>query len=319
MTHLDNCKTKEGQRDPGFYSKQTNATERRMILRIRAAQELKLKMSTRANTSDEEVSSQEISSRKRAREMADPDPENVHQSRKPRTAKEDDGNATVAITSGSSYQVPGTEDVATGKVSPIAAEVLLTFPIEIATPAHFGMPSNSALIPTHPRASLPSHCDIDKSTTLSNAGTYSSGGTDFLQYPLGSEETFMGDQYMGTFGRAPPLFSHTIDRSSNYPGQEYEITTHASSHTMDGSSSVSAEHQYEAAGLYRAPIFASNTLDGSYQSVCHYETSAQASSVEYDTVDRRQSDTQLANEEAAALYGTSQTAQMFVPAAVRYG
>jgi hypothetical protein len=128
----------------------------------------------------------------------------------------------------------------------------------------------------------------------------------------------MGDQYMGTFGRAPPLFSQTMDRSSNYPGQEYEIT-HASSHTMGGSSSVSAEHQYEAAGLYRAPIFASNTLDGSYQSVCHYETSAQASSVEYDTVDRRQSDTQLANEEAAELYGTSQTAQMFVPAAVRYG
>jgi hypothetical protein len=128
----------------------------------------------------------------------------------------------------------------------------------------------------------------------------------------------MGDQYMGTFGRAAPLFSQTMDRSSNYPGQEYEITIHASSHPMGGSSSVSAEHQYEA-GLYRAPIFASNTLDGSYPSVCHYETSAKASSVEYDTVDRRQSDTQLANEEAAALYGTSQTAQMFVPAAVRYG
>jgi len=239
--------------------------------------------------------------------MADADLDNVHQSRKPRTAKEDDGDATVAISSGSSYQAPGTEDVAT----------------EIATPAHFGMSSNSALIPTHhTRASLPSHCDMNKSTTLSgNAGTYSSGGTDFLQYPLGSEETFMGDQYMATFGRAPLLFSHTMDRSSNYPGQEYEITTHASSHTMDGSSSVSAEHQYKAAGLYRAPLFASNTLDGSYQSVCHYEILAQARvpSVEYNTVDRRQSDTQLANKEVAALYRTSQTAQMFVPAAVRYG
>jgi hypothetical protein len=121
VTHLDNCKTKkEGQRDPEFYSKQTNATERRMILRNRAAQELKLKTSTRANTLDEEVSPQEISSRKRAREMADTDLENVHQSRKPRTAKEDDGDATTAI-SDSSYQAPGTEDVATGKVSPIAA------------------------------------------------------------------------------------------------------------------------------------------------------------------------------------------------------
>jgi hypothetical protein len=54
--------------------------------------------------------------------MADTDLENVHQSRKPRTAKEDDGDATTAI-SDSSYQAPGTEDVATGKVSPIAAEV----------------------------------------------------------------------------------------------------------------------------------------------------------------------------------------------------
>ncbi len=54
------------------------------------------------------------------------------------------------------------------------------FPIERATPAHFGMSLNSVLIPTHPSALIPSHSDTDKSTTLNNAGTYSSGGTDFL-------------------------------------------------------------------------------------------------------------------------------------------
>jgi hypothetical protein len=94
-----------------------------MILYNRAAQELKLKTSARANALDEEALPQEISSRKRVREMADTDLENVYQSRKPRTAEEDDGDATIAISSSSSYQAPGTEDVATGKVSPIAAEV----------------------------------------------------------------------------------------------------------------------------------------------------------------------------------------------------
>jgi len=294
-----------------------------MILRRRAAQELKSKTPTRANISDEEVLSQETSSRKRALELAGLDPEHTHQSRKPRITKEDDRDATAAISSGSSYQAPGTEDVATGKVSLIATEVLLTFPIEIAAPAHFSMPSNSALIPTHhTRATFQSDCDMDKSTNLSgNAGTYSSGGADFLQYPLGSDETFMGDQYMGTFGKAP-LFSHPMDRSSNYPDQEYEITTNASPHTMDGSSSVSAQRQYEATRLYRAPLFASHTLDGSssYQTVCQYATSpARITSVEYNTVGRRQSDAQLANEETSGLYGTSQTVQMFVPAAGHYG
>jgi len=97
-----------------------------MILRNKAAQELKLKASTRANTSDEEA--QGISSRKRARETADPDPdpENVHHSRKPRTTKED-GAATVVINSDSSYQAPGTEGVTTGNISLLAAEILLTF------------------------------------------------------------------------------------------------------------------------------------------------------------------------------------------------
>jgi hypothetical protein len=151
-----------------------------MILYNRTTQELKLKTSIRANTSDEDVSSQEISSRKRVQEIADTDPENIYQSRKLRTSKEDNRDATIAISSGSSYQAPGTKDVAIGKVSPITAEVLLTFPIEIVIPAHFGMPSNSALIPIYPRALLPLYYNIDKSTTLSNTGMYSSGGTDFL-------------------------------------------------------------------------------------------------------------------------------------------
>jgi hypothetical protein len=284
-----------------------------------------LKTPTRANTSDEDVLSQETSSRKRALKIANPDPENAHQSQKPRITKEDNRDATMAISSGLSYQAPRTKDVATSKVSLITAEVLLIFSIEIAAPTQFRMPSNSALIPAHhTRASFPSNCDMDKSTNLSgNASTYSSGGADFLQYPLGGDKNFMGDQYIGTFRKAQLLFSHTINRSSNYPDQEYEITTNTSPHTMDESSSVSAQRQYKATRLYRAPLFASHTLDrsSSYQTVYQYATSAPAriTSVEYNTVDRRQSNAQLANEESSALYRTSQTVQIFVPATGHYG
>ena len=104
---------------------------------------------------------------------------------------------------------------------PIAAEILLTFPIEIATPPYFGMSSNGTL-----------------STTLrGNDGTFSAKGTDF--FSLGSDGTFMDNEYMGTFARAPFLGSHTMDGSSSFPGQEYEATTHARapllhSYTMDG-------------------------------------------------------------------------------------
>lgn len=155
------------------------------------------------------------------------------------------------------------------------------------------------------------------STTLSgNDGTFSARGTEF--FSLGSDETFMSDEYIGAFAtRAPLLVSHTMDGSSSYPGQEYEATTHVRapllcSHTIDGSSNISAEHQYEATILDRAPLLASHTMDGSssYQPVCHYEASVQARipSVDY-AVDRRQS---VTNEEMAALYGTSQTIQTLV-------
>jgi hypothetical protein len=330
VAHIDTCKVKKnGQRDSEFFSKESEAIERRMILRKRASKALKLKRSTIANTSDQEVSSQEISSRKRAQEIADADPEILQRSRKRRT-EDDDGGANVAIISDSSYQAPGTEGVVRSMVSFIALEVLLTFLIEITTPAPFGMSSNGAFIPTYhtARVSLPTHCDMDKSTTLSgNDGTFSAGGTDFLQYS-GSDETFMGDEYMGAFARAPLLFSHTMDGSSGYPGQEHEATTHARapllcSHTMDGSPNVSAGHQYEATVLARAPLLASHTMDGSlsYPTVCHYEAPAQARipSVEYDTVDRRQSNTQLTNEEMTALYRAPQTIQILVPSAGGYG
>lgn len=151
-----------------------------MILYNRTAQELKLKISRRANTSDEEVSSQEISSRKRVQEITDIDPENIYQSRKPQTAKEDNRDGTIVISSGLSYQVSGTEDIGIGKVSPIIAEVLLTSLIEIATPTHFSILSNSTLTPIYPRVLLLSYCNIDKSITLSNTGTYFLGRTDFL-------------------------------------------------------------------------------------------------------------------------------------------
>jgi hypothetical protein len=63
-------------------------------------------------------------------------------------------------------------------------------------------------------------------------------------------------------------------------------------------------------------------MDGSstYQTVCPYEASAQAMipSVEYNTVDRRQSDTQLINEEITALYSTPQAIQILVPGAGGY-
>jgi hypothetical protein len=129
---------------------------------------------------------------------------------------------------------------------------------------------------------------VDKSTTLSgNNGPFSAKRTDFLQYSLESGENFIGDEYMGGFTRVPPLFSHTMDGPSSFPGQEYEATTYT-----------------------RAPLLRSYTMDGfashtSYQPVCHYEASAQARipSVEY-MVDRRQS---ITNEEMTALYGTPQT------------
>lgn len=112
-----------------------------------------------------------------------------------------------------------------------------------------------------------------------------------------------------------------MDRSSNYPGQRYDIITHTSSHTIDKSSNVSAEHQYKTS-LYKASLFTFNTLDRSlsYQSFCHYKTLVQTRVplVEYDTVDRRESDTWLANDETTALYKTSQTVQMFVLITGRY-
>ena len=155
------------------------------------------------------------------------------------------------------------------------------------------------------------------STTLSgNDGTFSARGTDF--FSLGSDETFMSDEYIGAFAtRAPLLISHTIDGSSSYPRQEYEATTHTRapllcSHTIDGPSNISTEHQYGATILDRAPLLASHTIDGSsrYQPVCHYEASVQARipSADY-AADRRQS---VTNEEMAALYGTSQTIQNLV-------
>jgi hypothetical protein len=79
VTHIDKYKAKkEGQEYPEFCSKETDVIDRRMILCKRASRELKLKRSTRANTVDEEFSSQEISYRKGAREMIDVDPENLH-------------------------------------------------------------------------------------------------------------------------------------------------------------------------------------------------------------------------------------------------
>ena len=101
----------------------------------------------------------------------------------------------MAISSGSSYQAPSTKDVTIGKASPIAAEVLLKFPIKIATLAYFSISSNNALILTYRiKASFLSYCDIDKFTTLSgNASIYSPRGTDFLYYSLKSKKNFIGD------------------------------------------------------------------------------------------------------------------------------
>jgi hypothetical protein len=134
------------------------------------------------------------------------------------------------------------------------------------------MSSNGALIPIH-------HADMDESAALrGNDDPFSAERTNFLQYSLGSDETFMSDEYMRVFARAPLLSSHTMDGSSNYSGQEYEATMYARapllrSHTMDGSSNISAEHEYGATVLDRAPLLASHTMDGS-SSYQHYEASA---------------------------------------------
>jgi hypothetical protein len=81
VTHFDNCKArKEGEwnRSPEFLSKKCNAIERRRILCEEASKELRLKRSTIANTLNDAALSQETSSRKRVRERADADPENLH-------------------------------------------------------------------------------------------------------------------------------------------------------------------------------------------------------------------------------------------------
>lgn len=253
-----------------------------------ASDELELKMSAMTNTLDEEVSLQGISSNyyegvsgKRAREKADPDSGNLYEPQKRRIRKEDNVDATVAIRSDSSYQVTTTTDAARGTVLSYRCRNILTCPIQTATPGHFEMLSNDALIPTHHTtgASLPSHCDVDSSTTLSaNGASFSAGGRDFLQYSLGGNETFVGGEYIGTLPRAPLLFSHTMDGSLNYTEHEYEPAKNARapllcSHTVDESSSLPAGHQYEATVLARAPLLASHTMDGSssYETVCLYE------------------------------------------------
>ncbi|KAH6712142.1 hypothetical protein BKA61DRAFT_80542 [Leptodontidium sp. MPI-SDFR-AT-0119] len=115
VTHFDSCKSrKEGERSHQFLSKEKNAIERRRTLRDRASKELELKRFTIANTSDDAVSPQETNSRKRAREVADADPEHLHQYRKQRTAEETGGDATVMINSDTSYQAPRIEDAARG-------------------------------------------------------------------------------------------------------------------------------------------------------------------------------------------------------------
>lgn len=115
VTHFDSCKArKEGERSDEFLSKERNAIERRRILREEASKELTLKRSTIANTLDDAALSQETSSRKRARERADTDLENLHQRQKRRIAKEDSIDAAVAISSDLYHDAPGPEDVAGG-------------------------------------------------------------------------------------------------------------------------------------------------------------------------------------------------------------
>ncbi|KAH8589079.1 hypothetical protein B0O99DRAFT_340506 [Bisporella sp. PMI_857] len=115
VTHIDSCKTKmKDQRSPEFLSANRITIKQRRILRKKASKELKLKMSTIADASDEEATSQGAHSRKRGREVADPDPENLRQSRKQRIARDGNGDSTVAISSDSPYQVSGADGVSRG-------------------------------------------------------------------------------------------------------------------------------------------------------------------------------------------------------------
>jgi hypothetical protein len=119
VTHLDRCKArkkgrKKGGRSDEFLSKERNAIERRRILHEEASKELTLKRSTIGITSDDAASSQETSSRKRARERADTDPEKLRQRQKRRIAEEDGIDAAVAITSDLYHDAPGHEDFAGG-------------------------------------------------------------------------------------------------------------------------------------------------------------------------------------------------------------
>ena len=128
ISHFVNCKArKKGKQSAEFLSKQRDAIERRRILRKEASKELTLKRSTIANTSDDAASSRE-GGRKRAREGADTDPENLLQHQKRRIAKEDAIDAPVAISSDLYHDAPGPEDVARGTGPFLYSRSLLTFP-----------------------------------------------------------------------------------------------------------------------------------------------------------------------------------------------
>jgi hypothetical protein len=103
------------------------------------------------------------------------------------------------------------------------------FSIEIATPAYFGILLNSAL----------------SITLSSNNSIFSIRGTDF--FSLKSNETFISNEYIRVFIRAPLLVFYTIDGSSSYLRQKYKAITYIRApllyfYTIDGLSNVLAEY-----------------------------------------------------------------------------
>ncbi|KAF2176764.1 hypothetical protein K469DRAFT_698210 [Zopfia rhizophila CBS 207.26] len=294
VTHYDACKAKKNQEGNGYLSteRQSIAIQRRKRLCRMAAQELDLKMSAIAEMEIEEVPrgqrSSESLTRKRTLEMTDTDSEELRQSRKRRITTGDGADSSVPVPSESSHQ---------------ALSELKT-----ATQLDFSM--NGSLGPMVPTATAPltSHCNLNKSSVLSGTDDqFSTENTEFLPYSI-SEGAFVS-QYGAAHTRAPLLFSHTMDGSSTYStGYQYEGTSHArapllSSHTMDGSSSYSVGQNARA--HVRAPLLSSHTMDG-YQAAYGALAQARTPMVEYHAVDRCQSNTQVASDGIATLYGTSQ-------------
>jgi hypothetical protein len=123
------------------------------------------------------------------------------------------------------------------------------------------------------------YINVDEFIALSgNDGLLFTKKTNFLQYFLKSDETFISDEYIRIFAKAPFLSFYTINGSSNFSRQEYEAIIYARApllrfYTINKSSNISAKHEYKVIVLNKAPLFAFYTIN-KFSSYQHYKALA---------------------------------------------